>query len=610
VAISFVKNVGSLATKTSGTVFSITVPAAGVAAGSRVICRLGSTAPGGSTITGSDTRGNTYAKDNPGGVQSGSPQSNMFVVSAHIATALVSGDTISLTLSAASPYTALVVDEFTGITSNSPYTTTPDSRGEVIASTPTAVSLYTATVGDLLALTSFEATGSGTTVAYPAGWTALTSAGNTGGSANTNRNVFGAWQLATSTGSTAAVTSVTPQSSATTYFDECLFGYLAAVALNPTYGASVGTTALTYGATGATATTVTTVAPSGNVTSTADVIAIQNAVQSASNAGGGIVRLTSGATYYLNGSGGSTGQSSAIGMRAGVTLDLNGATIKAGTNFFAGATAYSGYSMVSTMQNNNITIKNGTFDHSGDTLNGNVTGRLSAYMVESRGSTNVVIDGITTKNPFTYSIAVLDTVTGVVRNCKTSVSTAGKYNQLDGIHLLNSSRIDVVDNTADQSFGGATGDGDDGIALQAAYGGTGCHDVAVKNNLASGGHNGSDLQLAGGDYPVYNVVVQNNNFYGTAAGRGLRTGNYGTGNVAIHDVTVGGSFGLGNDFIGCTAYAVDLSALPGTNEVVTYNRTNAGAFTVPTGTGNVNSNNATVTPPPPTTPVGQFLPFF
>ncbi len=231
--IAFVKNVGSLATKTSGTVFSITVPAAGVAAGSRVICRIAtnigvSTA----TITGADTRGNTYAKDNLNGLDPNTPVRFTFVVSAHIATALVSGDTITLTVSTASSATVLVIDEFTGIQPTSPYTTPLDSRGDIVTNVTTPVPLYTTTVGDLLALTTCSSS-YGVTFTFNAGWTVLTSAVTSGGGSATNRDIYGAWQLATSTGSTAAVTSCTPTPSAATYHYECLFGYLAASAVTP-----------------------------------------------------------------------------------------------------------------------------------------------------------------------------------------------------------------------------------------------------------------------------------------------------------------------------------------------------------------------------------------
>ena len=60
--IAFVKTIGTTSTTTTGTSTVITVPAAGVAAGNRVIVALGMN-PASGTVACSDTRGNSYALD-------------------------------------------------------------------------------------------------------------------------------------------------------------------------------------------------------------------------------------------------------------------------------------------------------------------------------------------------------------------------------------------------------------------------------------------------------------------------------------------------------------------------------------------------------------------
>jgi hypothetical protein len=93
-------------------------------------------------------------------------------------------------------------------------------------------------------------------------------------------------------------------------------------------------------------------------------------------------------------------------MKSNVKLQGSGqqTIIKAGPKFLSTKGPYGGYPVITTARAQNVTIANLTADQSGDRLHGNVSGRLTEYLVDLHGSTNVVVDGVSTRNPFTYSI--------------------------------------------------------------------------------------------------------------------------------------------------------------------------------------------------------------
>ena len=177
---------------------------------------------------------------------------------------------------------------------------------------------------------------------------------------------------------------------------------------------------------------------------TDDYKAIQSAIDNAGKAGGGIVRLPTG-TFLINGH---------LTMRNNVTLEGAGPTtiIKAGPKFLDSPPAI-GYSIVNTNGASNVTIENFTADQQGNILNGNSINRFLGYVIHVYKSNNVIVNGVYTRNPFAYSIVAEDSSKFCFKNNNTQVDTSGKYDQLDGIHVLNSSYGDVIDNYVDQGHG-------------------------------------------------------------------------------------------------------------------------------------------------------------
>ena len=158
--------------------------------------------------------------------------------------------------------------------------------------------------------------------------------------------------------------------------------------------------------------------------------------------------------------------------------------LKAGPKFLDSTGPDGGYPIVTTAGASNVTIANLTADQSGDVLNGNAApnNRLTAYLIDVRNSHNVVVDGVYTRNPFTYSIAVVGSNDFCVVHCNTRVATSGRYNQLDGIHILDSDTGQVIDNYVNQ---GAGTDGDDGLVAHTI--GAPVYDVLYANNTVRGG---------------------------------------------------------------------------------------------------------------------------
>ncbi|WP_091470577.1 glycoside hydrolase family protein [Paenarthrobacter nitroguajacolicus] len=340
------------------------------------------------------------------------------------------------------------------------------------------------------------------------------------------------------------------------------------------------------GATGSNATTSYTVTTTVNDAGD-DTSAIQNRINTAGAAGGGVVNLVAG-TYIINGK-----------LRMANNVKLQGAgpgtILKAGPNFLSTTGPSGGYPIVTTNNATNTTITNLTADHSGNTLAAsvNMSGRLDEYVVDIRGGSNNLVDGVHVRNPFTYSIVAVATTNFCVKNSTTIVATSGKYDQLDGIHVLDSSFGDVISNTIDQRVGT---DGDDGLVAHTINGTT--HDIAYIGNKVRGGHRGNSMQLAVGNHSIYNLKIADNEFYG--APYGIRTGYYDNGTGAVNGVTLTGNYihdlKAGHAFPDGSYDAIHIGDFgaqgPITNVVATNNRAcAAGNIYVAPGTGNINQNN-------------------
>jgi hypothetical protein len=230
---------------------------------------------------------------------------------------------------------------------------------------------------------------------------------------------------------------------------------------------TVGTsTCRVSGATGATATTIftPTVTPNDGLD---DYAGIQNQINAAGAAGGGIVPLPAGELDLTN----------HLQMRSGVKLSGQGnagsstpTRLKAISGFLSSTGPQGGYPVITTNGASNVTIANLIADQNGGSLFQR-SHRLEAYLVDLRNSTNALVDSISTRNPSTYSIAAVGSNHFCIRGSDTQVGTNGVYDQLDGIHVLDSSFGDVVNNFADQRFNDSK-DGDDALVAHTINGTT------------------------------------------------------------------------------------------------------------------------------------------
>ena len=335
-------------------------------------------------------------------------------------------------------------------------------------------------------------------------------------------------------------------------------------------------------ASGAVGATRTTPFPAGGARpddSVDDHAAIQAAINRAAAAGGGVVSLPVG-RFVIN---------DHLLMKSGVRLQGAGprTVIKAGPAFLSKKGTAGGYSVISTDGARDVTIADLTADQSGDVLNGNVNGRLSQYLVEVRQSRNVVVKGVHTRNPFTYSIVAVGSTNFCIRDSSTRSETNGRYDQLDGIHILNSSSGDVVGNSVDQRVGT---DGDDGLVAHTMGGSV--HDIRYVGNKVRGGRHGAGMQLAytNATDRIYNLWIQNNEFWGSPSG--IHTGTYGTPGSASR-VTVGGTAAQGNLFRDNSGDAVNFSGSLSQNTVTGNRACRSGGFKVGSGSGNVVKDNST-----------------
>lgn len=342
----------------------------------------------------------------------------------------------------------------------------------------------------------------------------------------------------------------------------------------------------TSGAIGATATQVFNVSPLVGDGKTDNYPAIQNTIDTAAESGGGIVLLPAG-TFLINGH---------LKMKNNVTLQGIGPStiIKAGPRFLKGKPEDS-YSIITMNKASNVTVKDLTADHQGHVLDGNSINRFLGYVVHVHNSKNVIVDGVYTRNPFTYAIVAEGSNKFCFKNNNTQVNTSGKYDQLDGIHVLNSSFGDVRNNYIDQGY---RDDGDDGLAAHTIDGTV--HDVTYAGNKVRGGKGGAGMQLAltNTTDTIYNIKIQNNEFWGSP--RGIRTGYYGETGGSVHDVVIGGSPETGNyihDNIFGNTKENDVINIYGNgmdpyNITVTYNKScKAGKISVGPGKNNVVGHN-------------------
>jgi polygalacturonase len=337
--------------------------------------------------------------------------------------------------------------------------------------------------------------------------------------------------------------------------------------------------------TGATATNV--ITPTGLSTSATvdNTTAIQKAINTAGKDGGGVVTLPAG-TFMINGH---------LVMQNNVELTgagtgQNGTTLVAGPKFLKTTGTGGGYPIISTAGADNVTIASLIANQSGNTLNANVPTRLFSYVVEARASTNVLFSNVSVINPFTYSIAMVASSNFCVENSSVNASaTETKYDQLDGIHIMDSNNGDVINNTITS--------GDDALAAHTM--GAPVYNVVFANNILHGGTGASGLQFAvQSPYAIYNITAENNDV--TGSGIGMHTGYYGstaTGDVYGIQILNNYIYDLLNGNSGLSIQMGD-SGQVGTVTQITVSNTllcNAGSIEVQSGSGNTVTGTTTTT---------------
>ncbi|MBJ2119431.1 right-handed parallel beta-helix repeat-containing protein [Arthrobacter sp. MSA 4-2] len=256
--------------------------------------------------------------------------------------------------------------------------------------------------------------------------------------------------------------------------------------------------------------------------------AVQAAIDAATAQGGGIVQLSAG-QFDID---------RPLWLKDNVALRGSGpdTVLKASARFLDTKGPHGGHPLVTTEGAENVTIADLTADQSGEIFDGNVEGRLNEYLIDVRHTDNAVVDGVATRNPFTYSIAVVGSLNFCVRDSSTVADSSGRYDQLDGIHITDSHSGAVIGNRVDQGQGE---DGDDGLVAQTI--GAEVYDVVYRGNDVRGGSHGAGMQLAVSGHEIHDITIEGNRFWGSPSG--IRTGYYNGATQAVHDIAM-----LGNTF--------------------------------------------------------------
>jgi len=299
---------------------------------------------------------------------------------------------------------------------------------------------------------------------------------------------------------------------------------------------------------------------------------LQRAVRAAVQAGGGVVRVPTG-RFVLD---------APLRLGPGVKLAGQGpdTVLERGPRFLDTPGPYRGHPMITTDNAPDVTITDLTVDQRGESVREPIERRLHESMIDVRRSSNALVDKVVTVDPFSYSIGVAGSTDFCVMRSSTSSSSQDRYDQLDGIHVLDSTDGLVVANTVDQRLGS---DGDDGLAAHTI--GAPVRGVVFADNVVRGGVHGNGLQLAVGDFPITDVLILRNRFWG--APKGVYTGYY-AGTTAISGIVVSD-----NVFVDATAFTVDFSGEATGVQVTSNLLCNSATPRLLLGDGNTVAGNAT-----------------
>lgn len=195
-SISYVGTVGAAQNATSGTTLTVPVTTA-IPVGDTIVVYLAHAYTSGGPHV-ADSRGNTYTSNRSAPNTATTLRST--ILSTPVTTALQPGDTVTITTSVAVVAKAATVVQFTGLLTVSPVDTSNSGQAAAATAgtggnvtTTNAHDLIVAMVGSLNPVTDSYTESTGYTQAARAGT-------NTGGAANTNVTVDGAYRIVTSTG--------------------------------------------------------------------------------------------------------------------------------------------------------------------------------------------------------------------------------------------------------------------------------------------------------------------------------------------------------------------------------------------------------------------------
>lgn len=170
--------------------------------------------------------------------------------------------------------------------------------------------------------------------------------------------------------------------------------------------------------------------------------------------------------------------------------------------------------------------------------------RVWSAIVDIRYATDVRITRVAVRHPYSYGIMLWDDHRSRVTRSRTSVSTSGVYDQLDGIHIAGGSHILVSRNRIDQRGGGR--DGDDGVAIRIPEQLSTCDHIRVTRNRIRGGSNGAGLQIAIANRPgCSHLRITRNVVHGSPLGLHQRW--YSGSRAPIRDVTIARNLFSHND---------------------------------------------------------------
>ena len=211
-AIGTPVSIGQAANATAGPTLAVTA-AAGVPVGETIIVMISmdpGTAPAITSIA--DTGGNTYSIDaNAAGTFTGTTGARVVIASAHVTTALVSGNSITVTFSASTTDKAMSVYHVSGL-AVSPLDKTASTTGT--AGSPVSSGTTAATTqGNELLIAAFAIQRKNVSIStYTTGWTGLT--GGASQSGNAAKALAAEYQIVSATGAYTVSQAYTPSGSA------------------------------------------------------------------------------------------------------------------------------------------------------------------------------------------------------------------------------------------------------------------------------------------------------------------------------------------------------------------------------------------------------------